>query len=76
MKLTTNVNGIYLGDPLLDNFMVELNKNHALVIIHPQRAINYPKNPITGTVAAIFKYKNLLRKIYGENGKNCLVNRE
>ncbi len=56
VKLTTNANGIYLGDPLLDNFMAELNKNHALVIIHPQRAINYPKTPITGTVAAIFEY--------------------
>ena len=56
MKLTTNVNGIYLGDPSLDNFMAELNKNHALVIIHPQRATNYPKTPITGTVAAIFEY--------------------
>ena len=56
VKLTTNAFGIYLGDPAFDDFMAELNKNNALVIIHPQRAAEYPKTPITGTVAAIFEY--------------------
>lgn len=56
VKLTTNANGVYLGDPTFDEFMAELNKNNALVIIHPQRAAEYPKTPITGTVAAIFEY--------------------
>ncbi len=56
VKLTTHADGVYLGDPALDDFMAELNKDHALVIIHPQRAAEYPKAPITGTVAAIFEY--------------------
>lgn len=56
VKLTSNANGVYLGDSAFDDFMAELNKNNALVIIHPQRAAQYPKNNITGTVAAIFEY--------------------
>ena len=56
VKLTSNANGVYLGDPAFDELMAELNKNNALVIIHPQRAAEYPKNNITGTVAAIFEY--------------------
>ncbi len=56
VKLTSNSFGVYLGDPAFDDFMAELNKNNALVIIHPQRATEYPKNNITGTVAAIFEY--------------------
>ena len=56
VKLTSNAFGVYLGDPTFDDFMAELNKNNALVIIHPQRAAEYPKTPITGTVAAIFEY--------------------
>ena len=56
VKLTTHAGGVYLGDPSLDDFMAELNRDNALVIIHPQRAVEYPKTPITGTVAAIFEY--------------------
>ncbi len=56
VKLTTHAGGVYLGDPSLDDFMTELNKDHALVILHPQRAAEYPKTPITGTVAAIYEY--------------------
>ncbi len=56
VKLTTHAGGVYLGDPSLDGFMAELNRDGALVIIHPQRAAEYPKTPITGTVAAIFEY--------------------
>ena len=56
VKLTTHAGGVYLGDPALDNFMAELNRDNALVILHPQRAQEYPQTPITGTVAAIFEY--------------------
>ena len=45
-----------MGDPTLDDFMAELDKDNALVILHPQRAAEYPKTPITGGVAAIFEY--------------------
>ncbi len=110
--------------------MAELSRDNALVIIPPERAAEYPKTPITGTVAAIFEYPtdttravpnmmahkvmtrfpsirfvvphtgsflpymlqrftgvsgilasmgmmekiDVLRKIYGENEKNCLGN--
>lgn len=56
VKLTTNSFGIYLGDPKFDEFMAELNKNKELVILHHCRAHEYPKETITGTVAAIFEY--------------------
>ncbi len=56
VKLTTHAGEVYLGDPSLDEFMAELDKYKALVIIHPERAAQYPKSPITGGVAAIFEY--------------------
>jgi len=36
--------------------MEELNKQSALVIIHPCRAKQRPEDCITGTVAAIYEY--------------------
>ena len=56
VKLTTHTGEVYLGDPSLDEFMAELDKDKVLVIIHPERAAQYPKSPITGGVAAIFEY--------------------
>lgn len=56
MKVSTNMGGIYLGDPLLDPVMEEWNRRKALVIIHPCRARKRPENVITGSVAAIYEY--------------------
>ena len=56
VKVPTNANGIYPGDPILDPVMEELNRQNALVIIHPCRAKERPANCITGTVAAIYEY--------------------
>ena len=56
VKVPTNANGVYLGDPALDLVMEELDRQHALVIIHPCRAKERPANCITGTVAAIYEY--------------------
>ena len=56
VKLATNSNGVYLGDPSFDPLMEELNRREALVIIHPCRARQRPENVITGTVAAIYEY--------------------
>jgi len=56
IKVATNMNGIYLGDKIFDPFMEELDKREALVIIHPCRARERPKNVITGQVAAIYEY--------------------
>ena len=56
VKVPTNADGIYLGDPVLDPVMEELNRRHALCIIHPCRARQIPRNVITGKVMAIFEY--------------------
>lgn len=56
VKVPTNANGIYLGDPMLDPVMEELNRRKALVIIHPCRARQIPRNVITGKVMAIYEY--------------------
>ena len=56
VKVPTNANGVYLGDPGLDPVMEELDRQHALVIIHPCRAKERPADCITGSVAAIYEY--------------------
>lgn len=56
VKLSTNSNGIYLGDKSLEPFMEMLNEKNSLVIIHPCRARQRPENVITGKVAAIYEY--------------------
>lgn len=56
VKVVTNSNGIYLGDPSFDPLMEELNRRNALVIIHPCRARQRPENVITGKVAALYEY--------------------
>ncbi len=56
VKVPTNASGVYLGDPALDPAMAELDRQHALVIMHPCRAKERPDNCITGTVAAIYEY--------------------
>ena len=35
VNVLTNVNGVYLGDASLELIMVELNRRHAVVFIHP-----------------------------------------
>ena len=56
VKVVTNSNGVYLGDPSFDPLMEELNRRSALVIIHPCRARLHPENVITGKVAALYEY--------------------
>ena len=56
VKVPTNANGVYLGDPALDQVMEELDNQKALVIIHPCRSKERPEACITGTVAAIYEY--------------------
>ena len=56
VKLPTNANGVYLGDPLLDPLMEEMNRRKALCIIHPCRARKIPDNTITSTVMTIYEY--------------------
>ncbi len=56
VKVVTNSNGVYLGDPSFDPLMEELDRRGALVIIHPCRARLRPENVITGKVAALYEY--------------------
>ena len=56
VKVPTNANGIYLGDPLLDPIMEEMNRRKATCIIHPCRARQIPRNVITGKVMAVYEY--------------------
>ena len=56
VKVVTNSNGVYLGDPSFDPLMEELDRRNALVIIHPCRARLRPENVITGKVAALYEY--------------------
>lgn len=56
VRLSTNSNGIYLGDKSLDAFMEALNELEALAVIHPCRARPRPSNVITGKAAAIYEY--------------------
>lgn len=56
VKVPTNANGVYLGDPSLDSVFEELNRRKALVIIHPNRAENAPDNVVTGKTAALYEY--------------------
>ncbi len=56
VKLSSNSNGVYLGDKRFDPLMKELNRRKALAIIHPCRARLRPDNVITGKVAAIYEY--------------------
>ncbi len=56
VKVPTNANGVYLGNPVLDPVMEELDRQKALVIIHPNRARRTPEDVITETTAALYEY--------------------
>ena len=56
IKVATNNDGIYLGDPAFDPVFEELDRRGGLVIMHPCRAKESPRNCFTGGVAAIYEY--------------------
>lgn len=56
IRVATNNNGVYLGDPSLDTFFDALNERSVLVIMHPCRAKESPRDCFTGGVAAIYEY--------------------
>lgn len=56
VKVTTSNNGVYLGDSSLDPFFEALDARGAMVIMHPCRAKESPRDCITGGVAAIYEY--------------------
>ena len=57
VKVASNSDGVYLGDPRLDGVFAELNRRKALVILHPSPAKQVPReNVVTGKVMALFEY--------------------
>lgn len=40
--LLANTNGIYLGDPVFDPVMEELNRRHAVILVHPTELVGPP----------------------------------
>ncbi len=57
VKVASNSDGVYLGDPRMDEIFAELNRRKALVILHPSPAQRIPReNVITGRVMALFEY--------------------
>ena len=56
-KVASNSDGVYLGDERLDPIFEELNRQKALVIIHPSPARQLPReNVVTGRVMALYEY--------------------
>ena len=56
VKVASNNNGVYLGDPSLDPIFEELNRRKAVITIHPSRAQATPNNVFTSGPAPLFEY--------------------
>ena len=57
VKVPSNSDGVYLGDPRMDEIFAELDHRKALVIMHPSPAREIPRaNVVTGRVMALFEY--------------------
>lgn len=56
VKLASNNNGVYLGDPLLDPVFAELNRRKAVITIHPSRPPQVPEKVFTSGPAPLFEY--------------------
>lgn len=56
IKVPSQANGVYLGDKSLSPFFEELNNRNAIVIIHPSKPEEVPKNCFTSELAPLFEY--------------------
>lgn len=56
VKLPSNGNGVYLGDPSLDPLMEFLDGRSAVVTVHPSRPSAVPQNTFTAGPAPLFEY--------------------
>jgi predicted TIM-barrel fold metal-dependent hydrolase len=56
VKLPSNANGIYLGDPLLEPLMAFLDERAAVVTIHPSLPSAVPQGIFTAGPAPLFEY--------------------
>ena len=56
VKLPSNGNGIYLGDPMLEPLMAFLDERSAVVTIHPSLPSAVPQGIFTAGPAPLFEY--------------------
>jgi predicted TIM-barrel fold metal-dependent hydrolase len=56
VKLPSNGNGVYLGDPVLEPLMVFLDERSAVVTIHPSLPPAVPQGIFTAGPAPLFEY--------------------
>ncbi len=56
VKLPSNGNGIYLGDPVLEPLMIFLDERSAVVTIHPSLPSAVPQGIFTAGPAPLFEY--------------------
>ncbi len=56
VKLATNVYGQYLGDAALDPLMQELDKRHAVVIMHPHKPVPVNDSITSTAPLAVYEY--------------------
>lgn len=56
VKVPSNSNGVYLGDPSFDPVFEELNRRSAIIIIHPSKPLQVPENVFTAGPAPLFEY--------------------
>ncbi|MBQ7628697.1 MAG: amidohydrolase [Selenomonadaceae bacterium] len=57
VEVSSNSDGVYLGDEMLDPIFKELNSRNSLVIIHPTPAKNLPhEGVVTGKVMELYEH--------------------
>ena len=56
VKLPSNGNGVYLGDPSLEPLMAFLDERAAVVTVHPSLPPAVPQNTFTAGPAPLFEY--------------------
>ena len=56
VKLPSNGNGVYLGDPSLEPLMAFLDERSAVVTVHPSLPPAVPQNTFTAGPAPLFEY--------------------
>lgn len=54
--LPTNTRGIYLGSPCLDPILEELNRYHAVVVLHPNAPGSVPENVAEGLPIPLMEF--------------------
>lgn len=56
VKVPSNANGIYFGNPVLDPVLEELNRRHAVVTIHPCAPTAIPAGVFTNGPRPLFEF--------------------